>query len=153
MAIGLNDEVISSKKSQKIEKSFDAPVEIAAKEEKIKIKFNTSTMMILNAELFNSPLTEEDEKKHKFSFYPNVQSYKHFRCGQVLEVGKSEYENIKAYFGGRTALVNNERMGDLRKIYEERLAGATQSEREYIKANEHEFTLAVFEKPIFELVA
>lgn len=147
MAIKLDDELkTSAQKTLKVEKSINV-------DEKVKIKFNTSTIMITNAELFNTPMTEEDEKKARVTFYPSGTSYRHFKYGQVLEVSKPEYENIKAYFANRMVYVNNERMGNLGNLYKERLATASPSEREYIKLNEHEFTAAVFEKPIIELVS
>jgi len=149
MAIKLDNEPKATiEKNTKVEKAVNINVD-----KKVKIKFNTSTMMIMNAELFNTPLTEEEERKSRVTFYPSGASYRHFKYGQVLEVSQLEYENINAYFEGRTAFVNNERMGELKKIYNERLTTASPSELEYIKLNEYEFTAAVFEKPIVELVS
>lgn len=117
--------------------------------DKVKIKFNVSTMMILDTPKFNTELGADTKN---FRFYPEPSSYKHFRSGQVLELEADEFAKFKSYYGDRTVSVNNERMGNLQKIYKERMQSASPSEKIYIEANKHEFTACTFQKPIIEIV-
>ena len=103
-------------------------------------------MIITNKSEFNTDLSRD--KKDEFTFYAPHDSFKMFRYGQVAELTQEEYNEIK----NRICLVNNERMGNLKKVYEERLANATTSEKEYIEKNKREFESCLFEKPICEIV-
>lgn len=132
--------------------------EVSTKEDtssKIKIRFNFGTMMITKQKEFSTPL--DSSIRDNFIFRAAVNTYKFFRIGQIIEVTKQELADITAYFTNdngqlRTAKLNNERMGNLDKIYKERLRTATPAERDFMKTTEHEFKACSFEKPIFEIV-
>ena len=119
-------------------------------EDKIKVKFNVSTMIIKDVSNFVTNVVGIE--KDKFLFYPAPHTYKHYTANQEYEVSQDEFKLIETQHAGRIVAVNNERMGKLRKIYEERLATASPSEKQYIRENEHEFTACSFDKPIYEVM-
>lgn len=119
-------------------------------DEKIKVKFNCCTMVIKDVSAFATNVIGIE--KDKFLFYPAPHTYKHYVANQEYDLSNEEFALIEAQHGGKIIEVNNERMGKLRKIYEERLATASPSEKKYIKENEHEFTACSFNKPIYEVI-
>lgn len=78
-----------------------------------------------------------------------IEVHKMVIYGHEYDLTQEQYDQIK----DRTVMVSNECVGNLTKMFEEKLANCTAKEREFINNNAEDYKALYFKKPLCELVA
>jgi hypothetical protein len=118
---------------------------------KKKYKFNCNTFVVLDRTKFEnySDYIEKTKGKDRYSPVMDSKIVRGILIGQTIELTDEQYEPLK----NKTCFVNNERQGNLTKIYDERMRNSTATEKVFYAQYANEYSSCMFKRPMCELVA